>query len=194
MAKKKKNKDQRVEVRIRIAGAEATGTPSHRSDGFDRLLERSGGNSFVFIPLATLSGKKRPKAIKAAAVARKKAKLPKGDWYDGELSEVEQRRQHPPGDLVVGTRAGQADVDGGQPRRRGGDERGQDPDLGRAAQAARPRSGIRFSAFSMLPRSLRAGIRMLSDGRSEAAIFGWSVTTDTRPSRQDRNVRYCSAR
>ena len=85
MSKKKKNKDQRVQVQVRIGRGEAVGTPGEHSAGFDVLLEANGADSFVFIPLATLSGKKRPKAIKASAVAKKKKKLPEGDWFDGEL-------------------------------------------------------------------------------------------------------------
>ncbi len=82
---KKKNKDQPVEIQIRIDGLEVTAAPSKHSADFDRLLERNGANSFVFIPLAKLRGKKRHKAFKAAAVARKKKKLPEGNWFDGEL-------------------------------------------------------------------------------------------------------------
>lgn len=83
---KKKSKNQPVEVRIQIDGVELTATPSKHSADFDRLLERNGANSFVFIPLAKLRGKKkRHKTINSASVARKKKKLPDGDWFDGEL-------------------------------------------------------------------------------------------------------------
>ena len=82
---KKKNKDQPVEIQLRIDGLEITAAPSKHSADFDHLLERRGASSFVFISLAKLSGKKRRKAFKAAAVARKKKKLPEGEWFDGEL-------------------------------------------------------------------------------------------------------------
>ena len=82
---KKKNNDQPVEIQIRIDGLEVTAAPSKHSADFDRLLERNDANSFVFIPLAKLRRKKRHKAFKAAAVARKKKKLPEGNWFDGEL-------------------------------------------------------------------------------------------------------------
>ncbi len=82
---KKKNKVQPVEVRVRIDGIELTAATSKHSADFDQLLERKGANSFVFIPLAKLTGKKRCKAPRTAAVVRKKEKLPEGDWFDGEL-------------------------------------------------------------------------------------------------------------
>ncbi|MBT8137963.1 MAG: hypothetical protein KJO54_13185 [Gammaproteobacteria bacterium] len=78
--------DQPVEVRIQIDGLKATGTPDKRSVGFDRILERNDATSFVFIPLAKLKGKKkRHKALMGEALARKKDKLPEGNWIDGEL-------------------------------------------------------------------------------------------------------------
>ena len=86
---KKKNKDQPVEVQLRIDGLEVTAAPSKHSADFDHLLERNGANSFVFIPLAKLRGKKRHKAFKAPALARKKEKLPEGNWFDGELRNPE---------------------------------------------------------------------------------------------------------
>jgi hypothetical protein len=86
---RKKNKDQPVEIQIRIDGIEVTAAPSKHSADFDRLLERNDAHSFVFIPLAKLRGKKRHKAFKAAAVARKKKKLPEGNWFDGELRNSE---------------------------------------------------------------------------------------------------------
>jgi hypothetical protein len=82
---KKKNKDQPVEIQVRIDGLEHTATPGKRSADFDQLLERKSASSFVFISLAKLSGKKRRKAFKAAAVRRRKKKLPEGTWVDGEL-------------------------------------------------------------------------------------------------------------
>jgi hypothetical protein len=86
---KKKNKDQPVEVQLRIDGLEITAAPGKHSDDFDHLLERNGANSFVFIPLAKLRGKKRHKAFKARALARKKNKLPEGNWFDGKLRNSE---------------------------------------------------------------------------------------------------------
>lgn len=83
--KKKKNKNQPVEVRIRIGDLQATAAPNRHSADFDRLLERNSANSFVFIPLAKLRGKKRHKGPSTAAVARKRKKLPDGVWFDGEL-------------------------------------------------------------------------------------------------------------
>jgi hypothetical protein len=85
----KKNKEQPVEVRLRIDGIEVTAAPNKHSADFDQLLERNGANSFVFIPLAKLRGKKGHKAFKANAVARKKEKLPEGKWFDGELRNSE---------------------------------------------------------------------------------------------------------
>jgi len=86
---RKKNKDQPIEVQLRIDGLEITAAPSKHSADFDHLLERNGAHSFVFIPLAKLRGKKQHKAFKPAAVARKKKKLPKGNWFDGELRNTE---------------------------------------------------------------------------------------------------------
>ncbi len=80
----KKNKNQLVEVQLRIDGFELTAAPNKHSADFDRLLERNDANSFVFIPLAKFKGKKRRKASRAPALARKK-KLPEGNWLDGEL-------------------------------------------------------------------------------------------------------------
>jgi hypothetical protein len=86
---RKKNKNQPVEVQLRIDGLEVTAVPNKHSAEVDLLLERNGAHSFVFIPLAKLSGKKRHKASGASAVARKKAKLPEGNWFDGELRNSE---------------------------------------------------------------------------------------------------------
>jgi hypothetical protein len=83
---RKKNKNQPVEVQLRIDGLEITAAPNKHSADFDGLLERNGANSFVFIPLATLRGKKRHKEPKAQALAlKKKKKLPEGTWFDGVL-------------------------------------------------------------------------------------------------------------
>jgi hypothetical protein len=86
---RKKNKNQPVEIQLRIDGRKVTAAPNKHSADVDRLIERNGAHSFVFIPLAKLSGKKRHKAFKMVAVARKKAKLPEGDWIDGELRNTE---------------------------------------------------------------------------------------------------------
>jgi len=83
---KKKNKNQPVEIQLRIDGRELVTAPNRRSVDFDHLLERNGAHSFVFIPLAKLRGKKQHKEPKAQALARKKKKnLPEGTWFDGEL-------------------------------------------------------------------------------------------------------------
>lgn len=86
---RKKNKGQPVEVRLRIDGLEVTAAPNKHSADFDHLLERNGANSFVFIPLAKLRGKKRHKASKPSALARQRKKLPEGNWIDGELRNPE---------------------------------------------------------------------------------------------------------
>ena len=84
MAKKKK-KEQSVEIRIAIDGLDVTAAPNKHSADFDHLLEQRGAQSFVFIPLAKLDKRRRRKFSKLATMARRKAKLPEGDWYDGEL-------------------------------------------------------------------------------------------------------------
>ena len=86
---RKKNKNQPVEVQLRIDGLEVTAAPGKHSADFDLLLERNGANSLVFIPLARLSDKKRHKASRAPGLARKKKKLPEGIWFDGELRNCE---------------------------------------------------------------------------------------------------------
>ena len=83
---KKNNKEQPVEVHLQIDGLDITAAPRRHSAELDRLLERKGANSFVFIPLAPFRGKKRHKKPKASTLARKKKeKLPAGTWFDGEL-------------------------------------------------------------------------------------------------------------
>jgi hypothetical protein len=86
---RKKNKNQSVEVQLRIDGRKVTAAPNRHSADIDALLKRKGAQSFVFIPLAKLSSKKRHKAFKAMALAHKKAKLPKGSWFDGVLRNTE---------------------------------------------------------------------------------------------------------
>ena len=85
---KQKNKNPALEVHIRIDDLALTVAPGQQSAGFDELLERNGANSFVFIPLAKLTGKKHRKNARASALARKK-KLPDGTWFDGELRNAD---------------------------------------------------------------------------------------------------------
>src|SRR6056297_1964468 len=80
----KKNKNQPLEVRLRIDGLELVAEPGKRSADFDLLLERNKANSFVFIPLAKSRGKKRHKRSRPDPISRKK-KLPEGNWLDGEF-------------------------------------------------------------------------------------------------------------
>jgi hypothetical protein len=84
-----KKKNQPVEVRIEIDGIEITAVPNQHSAEFERLLEQRGAESFVFIPLARLGKKGQRLLGKPAATARKKAKLPTVDWYDGELRSLD---------------------------------------------------------------------------------------------------------
>lgn len=86
---KKKDTDQAVEIRLQIDGLELSAEPGKRSDDFEQLLERKSANSFVFIPLASLKGKKRRKVTKASTIERKKKKLPEGDWFDGTLRNID---------------------------------------------------------------------------------------------------------
>ena len=85
----RKNKNQLVEVRIEIDGLDVTAVPSQHSADIERLLEQQGAESFVFIPLARLGKKGHRLFGKPAAIARKKAKLPAVDWYDGELRSLD---------------------------------------------------------------------------------------------------------
>ena len=87
MAKKKEN--PLVEVVVEIDGHRITAVPDQRSDAVERMLERRGADSFVFIPLAQLGKKGRRLLRNANAIARKKAKLPELEWYDGELRSLE---------------------------------------------------------------------------------------------------------
>ncbi len=84
-----KKKNQPVEVRINIDGIDVTAVPNKHSAEFERLLEQRGAESFVFIPLASLGKKGRRLLHKPAAIARKKAKLPEVEWYDGELQSLD---------------------------------------------------------------------------------------------------------
>ena len=84
-----KKKNQPVEVRIKIDGLDITAVPNKHSAKFERLLEQRGAESFVFIPLARLGKKGQRLFGNPAAMARKKAKLPAVDWYDGELRSLD---------------------------------------------------------------------------------------------------------
>ena len=84
-----KKKNQAVEVRIEIDGLDVTAVPNKHSAEFDRLLEKRGAASFVFIPLASLGKKGQRLFGNPAATARRKAKLPAVDWYDGELRSLD---------------------------------------------------------------------------------------------------------
>lgn len=84
-----KKKNQPVEVRIEIDGLYVTAVPNKHSAEFERLLEQRGAESFVFVPLARLGKKGQRLFGNPAAMARKKAKLPVGDWYDGELRSLD---------------------------------------------------------------------------------------------------------
>jgi hypothetical protein len=84
-----KNKNQAVEVHIEIDGLHLTAVPNKHSAEFNRLLQQRGADSFVFIPLVRLGKKGRRLFGNPAAAARKKAKLPAVDWYDGELRSLD---------------------------------------------------------------------------------------------------------
>ena len=84
-----KKKNQPVEVRIEIDSLDLTAVPNKHSAEFDRLLEQRGAGSFVFIPLASLGKKGQRLFGNPAATARRKAKLPALDWYDGELRSLD---------------------------------------------------------------------------------------------------------
>ncbi len=90
-----KKKNQPVEVRIQIDGIDVTAVPNKHSAGFERLLEQRGAESFVFIPLARLGKKGQRLFGNPAATARKKAKLPAVDWYDGELRSLDDGKAVP---------------------------------------------------------------------------------------------------
>ena len=83
-----KKKNQPVEVRIEIDGLDVTAVSNKHSAEIDRLLEQRGAESFVFIPLARLGKRGQRLLGDPAATARKKAKLPEADWYDGELRSL----------------------------------------------------------------------------------------------------------
>ncbi|MGI9220672.1 MAG: hypothetical protein ACR2QS_06515 [Woeseiaceae bacterium] len=81
MGKKKKN--QAVEVVIEIDGHRITAAPNQRSEAVERMLEQRSAESFVFIPLARLGKKGKRLLRNPKAMARKKARLPENNWYDG---------------------------------------------------------------------------------------------------------------
>jgi len=101
MAKKKKQK-RTFEFRISIDGLDIVAAPTVRNADLDRLLEKRGAVSFVFIPLARPT-KKRRSVEKATTKARDKAELPADDWYDGEL-RVSDNEQAIPGVLAFNIR------------------------------------------------------------------------------------------
>jgi len=78
-------KERPVEVRIRIDGLDIAATSNEHSAEFDGLLEQRGAVSFVFIPFSKHGERLRRFLDSLTKAAGKKAKLPKGDWYDGEL-------------------------------------------------------------------------------------------------------------
>src|SRR5210317_200926 len=92
---KNNNNNPPVEVRIEIDGLDVTAMPGKHSAELDRLLEQRGAESFVFIPLSKLNEKGKRLFRKPAAVARKKAKLPEDDWYDGVLQSLDDDRAVP---------------------------------------------------------------------------------------------------
>lgn len=87
MAKKKKN--QLAEAQVHIDDQLITVVPDRRSPELDHLLQQRGAGSFVFIPLAKLNKKGRENAAKPKAIAKKKAKLPEIQWYDGTLRNTD---------------------------------------------------------------------------------------------------------
>ncbi len=82
---RKKKKQQPVEVRIAIGGLDLVATSNQHSASFDRLLEQWGAESFVFVPLVNPGKQLRRVIGNREGTARQKAKLPAGDWYEGEL-------------------------------------------------------------------------------------------------------------
>jgi len=89
MAKKNNKKNQPVKVRIELDGLDVTAVPGRHSAGIERVLERRGAVSFVFIPLVKLDKKGKRLFRKPAAVARKKDRLPAGEWHDGALQSLD---------------------------------------------------------------------------------------------------------
>ena len=79
---RKKNKNPPVEIQLWVDGHQYAAAPNNHSADFDQLLERNRASSFVFIPLAKFTGKKRRRGSKAL---RRRKVLPDGNWLDGEL-------------------------------------------------------------------------------------------------------------
>jgi hypothetical protein len=92
---KNNKKNQPVEVHLKIDELELVAIPDRLSVDFDQLLERNGAHSFVFIPLATLRRKRRHKNPKPQDLARKRKKLPEGNWLDGELRNSDDSESVP---------------------------------------------------------------------------------------------------
>ena len=82
---RKKKKIGAVEIRVEIDGLDIVALSGKHSADLDRLLEQRGAKSFVFIPLANLKRRRYRVIAKLKDPARRRAKLPEGDWYDGEL-------------------------------------------------------------------------------------------------------------
>ncbi|MEO0996439.1 MAG: hypothetical protein AAFX58_02865 [Pseudomonadota bacterium] len=87
----RKRRQRTFEFRVNIDGTDVFAAPAARSADVDRVLEKQNALSFVFIPLARPTRKRRS-VDRAATKARKKAELQAGDWHDGELraSDIEQ--------------------------------------------------------------------------------------------------------
>ncbi len=90
-----RKKNQPVEVRIEVDGLNVTAATNEHSADFDRMLEQQGADSFVFIPLASLGKRGQRLFGNPSATARKKAKLPAVDWYDGELRSLDDGNMVP---------------------------------------------------------------------------------------------------
>lgn len=88
----KSNKNQPVEIQLRIDGDDYAAVSHTHSTDFDKLLERNRANSFVFIPLAKLTATKKRKDAKAL---RHKEALPDGTWLDGELRNPDSGKTAP---------------------------------------------------------------------------------------------------
>lgn len=82
---KKRIKKQSFEIRIEIDDFKIAAVSNKHSADFDRLLEQRGAESFVFIALSKTAGRIRKFIDIPPSTTREKAKLPAGDWYDGEL-------------------------------------------------------------------------------------------------------------
>ncbi|NNF66123.1 MAG: hypothetical protein HKM98_01290 [Gammaproteobacteria bacterium] len=90
-----RKKNQNVKVQIEIDNIGVIAVPNQYSAEFDRLLEQQGAESFVFIPLAKPGKKGQELLGDPAATARKKAKLPSVEWYDGKLRSLDDDKAVP---------------------------------------------------------------------------------------------------